>query len=78
MNIKERILEVLTELSEREAYPNVSASQLAKAAKVSRPLIYYYYKNMDTAIYQMLEAAIISGNEIIIQQGKVNRHELFS
>ena len=75
---KKRILEVATKLSEDRAYPNITVAMIADELRISRTLIYHHYTNLNSVITAVLEAAIENNNETLMNQGRVNKHELFA
>lgn len=75
---KQEIIDTMVKLCHGKSYPAVTAQELADAIPCSRPLIYYYFTNLNGVIRETLRYAKEVNDKILINQGTVNKHELFS
>lgn len=54
-NIKGKILSEATKLLQKKPFAEVSISEIAKSAGVSKGSVYYYYKNKDDILYDIAD-----------------------
>jgi AcrR family transcriptional regulator len=64
-----QIIDAGIKLAIKHGYINVYRNQVAKAAGVSRGLIYHYFKNMDDLRRAIMRTAVERGIAEIVAQG---------
>lgn len=52
---KERIFRVAAELFSRDGYYKVSVREICEAAEVTKPVLYYYYKDKENLLCEMMK-----------------------
>jgi len=52
---KERIFKVAAELFSRDGYYKVSVREICEAANVTKPVLYYYYKDKENLLCEMMK-----------------------
>jgi len=63
-NNRQRILEVAVDLFAHKGYDAVSVREIAEAAEVTKPVIYYYFKNKRDLHDQLISEAFQEANAI--------------
>ena len=55
--VRERLLEVATELFARKGYAATTTREIVSAAKVTKPVLYYYFQNKEGIYLELMQRA---------------------
>lgn len=56
-DVRERLLDVATELFARKGYAASTTREIVAAARVTKPVLYYYFKNKEGIYLELIERA---------------------
>ncbi|MDZ7766966.1 MAG: TetR/AcrR family transcriptional regulator [Melioribacteraceae bacterium] len=64
-DVKEKILKGAAELFSRDGYYKVSVREICEAAGVTKPVLYYYFDDKESLLFEMMQETRKTVNELI-------------
>ena len=70
---RKNIQDIATKLFVEKGFENTSTRDIAKAAGISKPTLYYYFDSKEDILFKILDEVISTGSELIRKIGKSNK-----
>ncbi len=64
---KNKIFNAAAELFARDGYYKVSVREICEAAKVTKPVLYYYFKDKETLLEELMKETYIKVDELVVK-----------
>ncbi len=62
---KRKLFQVAAELFSRDGYYKVSVREICEAAGVTKPVLYYYFKDKENLLFEMIKETRITVNQLV-------------